>query len=304
MSPVPLRGQVTIAGYNGSWQSTAMARKVLSSHPGRDFHVRSECPHAPSSRSASFSPSRTPRASLPTQSRPRGPHRGCGAAGGLAAGERRGESRQDPARRPGQGGSAGPRRPSPRAGGAGGGGPSPGLSLAATPRASSRLASRREPRCLRDRRRRMCGRWLLLLWALLPGAAAGGSGRTFPHHTVLDAEGKYRLSWGPRGARLAFRLEVRTAGYVGFGFSPTGAMAAADIVVGGVAQGRPYLQVSAPRSPSRPDPERARVPGPRRRPPPAALSPCARSPARRPAPGSEFSPREAEPGRLRAVFRF
>lgn len=123
----------------------------------------------------------------------------------------------------------------------------------------------------------MCSPWLLLLWALLPGAAAEGSGRTFPHRTPLDSEGKYWLSWGPRDARLAFRLEVRTAGYVGFGFSPTGAMAAADIVVGGVAQGRPYLQVSSPSFPSpagsarlpipvpsRPvlTPERARVPGP------------------------------------------
>uniref|UniRef100_A0A8D0QG66 DOMON domain-containing protein n=1 Tax=Sus scrofa TaxID=9823 RepID=A0A8D0QG66_PIG len=88
----------------------------------------------------------------------------------------------------------------------------------------------------------MC-RWpLLLLWGLLPGAAAGGSGRPLPHRTLLDPEGKYWLNWGPQGGRLAFRLEVRTAGYVGFGFSPTGAMAAADIVVGGVAHGRPYLQ--------------------------------------------------------------
>uniref|UniRef100_A0A8C5XKP2 Monooxygenase DBH like 1 n=1 Tax=Microcebus murinus TaxID=30608 RepID=A0A8C5XKP2_MICMU len=88
----------------------------------------------------------------------------------------------------------------------------------------------------------MCGWGLLLLWGLLPGAAAGGSGRTLPHRTVLDSEGKYWLGWGQRGSRLAVRLEVRTAGYVGFGFSPTGAMAAADIVVGGVAHGRPYLQ--------------------------------------------------------------
>uniref|UniRef100_A0A8C9BI47 Monooxygenase DBH like 1 n=1 Tax=Phocoena sinus TaxID=42100 RepID=A0A8C9BI47_PHOSS len=88
----------------------------------------------------------------------------------------------------------------------------------------------------------MC-RWpLLLLCGLLPGAAAGGSGRPLPHRTLLDSEGKYWLSWGPRGGRLAFRLEVRTAGYVGFGFSPTGTMAAADIVVGGVLRGRPYLQ--------------------------------------------------------------
>uniref|UniRef100_A0A8D0W355 DOMON domain-containing protein n=1 Tax=Sus scrofa TaxID=9823 RepID=A0A8D0W355_PIG len=88
----------------------------------------------------------------------------------------------------------------------------------------------------------MC-RWpLLLLLGLLSGAAAGGSGRPLPHRTLLDPEGKYWLNWGPQGGRLAFRLEVRTAGYVGFGFSPTGAMAAADIVVGGVAHGRPYLQ--------------------------------------------------------------
>ncbi|XP_031312202.1 DBH-like monooxygenase protein 1 isoform X2 [Camelus dromedarius] len=88
----------------------------------------------------------------------------------------------------------------------------------------------------------MCGWQLLLLWGLLPRAAEGGSGQPFPHRTLLDSEGKYWLSWGPRGGRLAFRLEVHTAGYVGFGFSPTGAMAAADIVVGGVAHGRPYLQ--------------------------------------------------------------
>lgn len=91
----------------------------------------------------------------------------------------------------------------------------------------------------------MCGWLLLLLWGLLPGVVAGGLDRALPHRTLLDSEGKYWLSWGPRGGRLAFRLEVRTAGYVGFGFSPTGAMAAADIVVGGVAHGRPYLQVSA-----------------------------------------------------------
>lgn len=94
------------------------------------------------------------------------------------------------------------------------------------------------------RDRRMCGWRLLVLWALLPATAAGSSGRWYPHGTVLDPEGKYWLRWGRQGGRLAFRLEVRTTGYVGFGFSPTGTMAAADIVVGGVAHGRPYLQVS------------------------------------------------------------
>lgn len=90
----------------------------------------------------------------------------------------------------------------------------------------------------------MCGWPLLVLWALLPATAAGSSDRSYPHRVVLDPEGKYWLHWGRQGERLAFRLEVRTTGYVGFGFSPTGTMAAADIVVGGVTHGRPYLQVS------------------------------------------------------------
>lgn len=124
------------------------------------------------------------------------------------------------------------------------GGPRP-LARAAAPRAPSALQSAGAQVPVGWTRLRMC-RWpLLLLWGLLPRAAAGGSGWPFPHRTLLDSEGKYWLSWGPRGGRLAFRLEVRTAGYVGFGFSSTGAMAAADIVVGGVARGRPYLQVSA-----------------------------------------------------------
>lgn len=92
--------------------------------------------------------------------------------------------------------------------------------------------------------RRMRGWPLLVLWALLPATAAGSSDRSYPHRVVLDPEGKYWLHWGRQGERLAFRLEVRTTGYVGLGFSPTGTMAAADIVVGGVAHGRPYLQVS------------------------------------------------------------
>lgn len=179
----------------------------------------------------------------------------------------------------------------------------------------------------------MCGWPLLLLWGLLPGAAAaGGLGRALPHRTVLDSEGKYWLSWGPRGDRLAFRLEVRTAGYVGFGFSPTGAMAGADIVVGGVAHGRPYLQVSASppgACPAAPRPVSSRPRGrrecrrPRGRPVPSAAEagslpqPCSPNPARAPLggqlphpqsqrrprlgsppppPGPEFAPGEAEHG--------
>ncbi|XP_077208807.1 DBH-like monooxygenase protein 1 [Paroedura picta] len=78
---------------------------------------------------------------------------------------------------------------------------------------------------------------LLCCWGLPPVV-----GRHYPHSAVLDGASRYRLSWAPQGSAIAFRLEVRTQGYVGFGFSPTGAMASADIVVGGVDRGNPYLQ--------------------------------------------------------------
>nr|XP_028579274.1 DBH-like monooxygenase protein 1 [Podarcis muralis] len=83
-------------------------------------------------------------------------------------------------------------------------------------------------------------RWpllLLLLWGL-PAVP----GRHYPHSAVLDGASRYRLSWAAQGSSIAFRLEVRAAGYVGFGFSPTGGMASADIVLGGLDAGKPYLQ--------------------------------------------------------------
>ncbi|KAM6465739.1 DBH-like monooxygenase protein 1 isoform 2-T2 [Liasis olivaceus] len=79
---------------------------------------------------------------------------------------------------------------------------------------------------------------LLFFWALPPVPG----GRHYPHSAMLDGSSRYRLLWAHQGNTIAFRLEVRTQGYVGFGFSPTGAMASADIVVGGLDRGKPYLQ--------------------------------------------------------------
>lgn len=89
--------------------------------------------------------------------------------------------------------------------------------------------------------------WALVLGGLLFAAVAAGPPRSYPHSAVLDGAAAYRLHWGRRGSALAFRLEVRTRGYVGFGLSASGGMASADIVVGGVERGQPYLQVR-PRS--------------------------------------------------------
>lgn len=96
--------------------------------------------------------------------------------------------------------------------------------------------------------------WCLVLVAgllplLLPGAATATATATdtwprttYRHHAVLDANGKYHLRWDHHAATITFEVEVETRGYVGLGISPTGSMARSDMIVGGVANGRPYLK--------------------------------------------------------------
>ncbi|XP_056643238.1 MOXD1 homolog 1 [Diorhabda sublineata] len=77
------------------------------------------------------------------------------------------------------------------------------------------------------------------------------------HSEVLDKEGKVILRWQPRHQEILFRVEAKTRGYVGLGFSPDGKMEKADIILGwvddnsGVAvlmdcHGVPASQGSAP----------------------------------------------------------
>ncbi|XP_048452822.1 DBH-like monooxygenase protein 1 homolog isoform X2 [Rhincodon typus] len=76
-----------------------------------------------------------------------------------------------------------------------------------------------------------------------PASAAGTWRRlTFSHHAVLDENGKYHLRWKHENMVITFEVEVETRGYVGLGLSPTGSMAQSDMVIGGVANGRPYLK--------------------------------------------------------------
>ncbi|XP_030746402.1 MOXD1 homolog 2 [Sitophilus oryzae] len=62
------------------------------------------------------------------------------------------------------------------------------------------------------------------------------------HSTYLSPD--YRLLWslGPGPQDITFEVQVRTLGYVGFGFSRDGRMAGADMVVGWVDQGQVYFQ--------------------------------------------------------------
>lgn len=66
------------------------------------------------------------------------------------------------------------------------------------------------------------------------------------HSQVLDRDGAVVLRWQPRHQEILFRVEARTMGYVGVGFSPDGSMQRADIVMGWVDDRslKPVLMVS------------------------------------------------------------
>ncbi|KAG0721915.1 DBH-like monooxygenase protein 1 [Chionoecetes opilio] len=57
---------------------------------------------------------------------------------------------------------------------------------------------------------------------------------TFMHTLVLDTQGSFLMLWTPREDDIVFEIQVGTTGYVGLGFSPTGGMTGADIVLGWV----------------------------------------------------------------------
>jgi len=64
---------------------------------------------------------------------------------------------------------------------------------------------------------------------------------------TLDHSGRIFLSWelGDNKSSVTFELWAQTVGYVGFGISPNGGMAGADIFIAGVASdGTPYFSVS------------------------------------------------------------
>lgn len=71
-----------------------------------------------------------------------------------------------------------------------------------------------------------------------------GKAARWSHSAMLSPD--YRLLWslGPGPQDITFELQVRTLGYVGFGFSKDGRMTGADMVVGWVDKGQVYFQVS------------------------------------------------------------
>lgn len=60
---------------------------------------------------------------------------------------------------------------------------------------------------------------------------------------MVDLSDDFRLHWTIKGGEITFELQVATLGYIGIGFSATGAMDNADMAVGWVDGGQAYFQV-------------------------------------------------------------
>ncbi|XP_068239142.1 DBH-like monooxygenase protein 1 isoform X1 [Palaemon carinicauda] len=54
---------------------------------------------------------------------------------------------------------------------------------------------------------------------------------TFVHRAVMDQWGAYIMLWSPLVDKIVVEVQVATEGYVGFGFSPSGSMKGADVVI-------------------------------------------------------------------------
>ena len=66
----------------------------------------------------------------------------------------------------------------------------------------------------------------------------------FPYHAELDTKGKVFLYWRYDERSVTFELFCKTLGWVGFGFSPDGAMRGSDMVVGWVtSDGKTFFHV-------------------------------------------------------------
>lgn len=62
------------------------------------------------------------------------------------------------------------------------------------------------------------------------------------HSVFLNDD--YRLLWSTKYQDITFEVQVRTLGYVGFGFASNGDKPVADVAIGWIDNGQTYFQVS------------------------------------------------------------
>lgn len=85
--------------------------------------------------------------------------------------------------------------------------------------------------------------WRLLVVSTVMLMTMGGC-QAMVWENAVDMNDDFRLHWTIKGGEITFELQVATLGYIGIGFSATGAMDNADMAVGWVDAGQAYFQVS------------------------------------------------------------
>jgi len=73
--------------------------------------------------------------------------------------------------------------------------------------------------------------------------SAAAAGTPIWDHAI-DLNEDFRILWQIINQDITFEIQARTLGYVGFGFSPDGNLAGADMAIGWVDKGQTYFQVS------------------------------------------------------------
>ncbi|XP_033098160.1 DBH-like monooxygenase protein 2, partial [Anneissia japonica] len=63
----------------------------------------------------------------------------------------------------------------------------------------------------------------------------------FQHNAMLDLQENVQIFWSVEDDMIIFEIRANTTGYIGIGFSPNGGMKGADIVLGWVKDGTPYI---------------------------------------------------------------
>lgn len=61
---------------------------------------------------------------------------------------------------------------------------------------------------------------------------------------IVNLDENYQLLWKVREPDIVFEVQVRTRGYVGFGFSRDGTIYGADIFIGWIDNGHTFFHVS------------------------------------------------------------
>lgn len=87
----------------------------------------------------------------------------------------------------------------------------------------------------------------LLTWTIVLSITVfNGSSRCEAIHWdhSVDLNDDYRVLWNILGQEITFEVQVRTLGYVGFGFSHDGRLPGSDVAIGWVSQGQVHFQVS------------------------------------------------------------